>query len=75
VRFYTPEAVFMTDDGGECTIRKYAGHYQAIGPYTGDSMGSFQTCDKARDYIEERFGPGTWTEGRYAAAPSDGGEP
>jgi hypothetical protein len=59
-RFFIPEAVYMTDDGGEWLVRKMANGYHVIGPWTVDSYGHWPTLPEAREVIVVYAGDGQW---------------
>jgi hypothetical protein len=61
-KFYTPSAVFMTDDGGEWHLRKTAAGYHVLGPWTVDSYGAWPTLEKAKAALEARAPAGQWVE-------------
>lgn len=61
--FYIPLAVYMTDDGGEWTVRDYAGQsgrFVIYGTWTADILASFRTLEGAKEFIVERAGTGKW---------------
>jgi hypothetical protein len=58
--FFTPDAVYMTDDGGEWVIRKMANGFHVLGPWTIDSYGYWPTAEVARAKLVERAGAGRW---------------
>ena len=62
VTFFTPEAVYMTADGGEWLVRKMANGFHVIGPWTSDSMGYWPTLVRAKAALLRRAGYGTWVE-------------
>ena len=68
--FYHPVAVFYSADGGEYTVRRYAGKYQVIGPWTVDAVRVLvdraeaisDARRRAEPVLREWVEPGPWKE-------------
>lgn len=63
MQFYIPDAVYMSDDGGEWCARKMKNGFHVLGPYTTDSLGYWPTLKEAKIVIEKRAGTGVWEAG------------
>jgi hypothetical protein len=59
-QFFTPDAVYMTTDGGEWCVRKMANGFHVLGPWTVDSYGAWPSLDEAKKRLVERAGEGAW---------------
>jgi len=57
---FTPEAVYLTADGGEFLIRKQAGGFHVVGPWTADPLGCWPTLAAARCALVVVAGDGEW---------------
>lgn len=58
--FVTPVNVFHPDDGGECFYYQRKRDYAVQGPWTADVVFSSLSESKVIEFVERRFGPGTW---------------